>query len=73
MTWSARDSDVIAGSLQDRHLHALFVIEMNLERRLRDIMMIVEVARQRRGREDYRPREYAQVSVRSSARRGLGL
>jgi hypothetical protein len=37
---------VIAASLQDRHLHALFVIQMNMERRLREIMMIVEVARQ---------------------------
>jgi hypothetical protein len=29
-------ADVVAASLQDRHLHALFVIQMNMERRLRE-------------------------------------
>ena len=45
--WQIDDLPVShAASLQDRHLHALFVIQMNMERRLREIMMIVEVARQ---------------------------
>ena len=37
---------VAAASLQDRHFHATLVIQMNVQRRLREIMMIVEVARQ---------------------------
>ena len=37
---------VASASLQDRHFHATLVIQMNVQRRLREIMMIVEVARQ---------------------------
>ena len=37
---------IAAASLQDRHFHAPLVIQMNVQRRLREIMMIVEVARQ---------------------------
>ena len=33
-----------AGSLQHRHLHATFVVEVNMQRRLREIMMIVKIA-----------------------------
>ena len=35
---------VFTGSLQDRHLHAAFVVQVNVKRGLRQIMMIVEIA-----------------------------
>ena len=34
-----------AASFQDRHLHAAFVIQVNVQRSLREVMMIVEIAR----------------------------
>ena len=34
---------VFTGSLQDRDLHAAFVVEVDVKRGLREIMMIVEV------------------------------
>ena len=35
-----------AGPLQDRHLHATFVVEMNMQRRLREVVVIVKIARE---------------------------
>lgn len=35
---------VFAGPFQNRHLHAAFVVQVNVKRRLRQIMMIVEIA-----------------------------
>ena len=35
---------VFAGSLQNRHLHAAFVIQVNMQRGPREIMMIVKIA-----------------------------
>ena len=37
---------VASASFQDRDFHAALVIQMNVQRRLRKIMMIVEIARQ---------------------------
>ena len=37
---------VLAGSLQDCYLHAAFVVQVDVKRGLREIMMIVELARQ---------------------------
>lgn len=33
-----------AGSLQHRHLHATFVVEVNVQRGLREVVMIVKIA-----------------------------
>lgn len=53
MAYAAFGNDMVgeflhfaAASFQDRHLHASQMIEMNVQRRLREIMMIVKVARQ---------------------------
>ena len=35
---------VFAGPFQNRHLHAAFVVQVNVKRGLRQIMMIVEIA-----------------------------
>lgn len=35
-----------AGALQDGHLHATFVVEVNMQCRLREIMMIMKIARE---------------------------
>lgn len=35
---------VFAGSFQNRHFHAAFVVQVNVKRGLRQIMMIVEIA-----------------------------
>jgi hypothetical protein len=35
-----------AFALQDRHLKAAFVVEMHMQRRLRQIVMVVELLRQ---------------------------
>ena len=37
---------VFAGSLQDRHLHAAFVVQVDVQRRLCEIMMIMKIARE---------------------------
>ena len=37
---------LFAGSLQHRHLHAAFVVQVHMQRGLREIMMIVEVTRE---------------------------
>ena len=37
---------VFAGSLQDRHLHAAFVVQVDVQRRPRQIMMIMKIARE---------------------------
>ncbi len=34
-----------ARSLQHGHLHATFMVEMNVQRRLREVMVIVKIAR----------------------------
>ena len=53
MAYAAFGDDVIGefphvatASLQHRHFHAPLVIQMNVQRRLREIVMIVEIARQ---------------------------
>ena len=35
---------VFTGSFKDRHLHAALVVQVDVKRRLREIMMIVETA-----------------------------
>ena len=35
---------VFAGSLQDRHLHAAFAVQVDVQRRPREIMMIMKIA-----------------------------
>jgi hypothetical protein len=35
---------VFAGPFQNRHLHAAFVVQVNVKRGLRQIMMIMEIA-----------------------------
>ena len=37
---------VFAGSLQDRHLHAALVVQVDVQRRPREIMMIMKIARE---------------------------